>query len=137
MRFRGAKTREFPVFFPVSREFGRRMVSARLSAPPDSLDCREFLPLLSTKYANSAHFSRFLLAKPDCRERTAPAADVIRPPFFSEAAMSSPTRNESGSEHSAIESRMHCEPGQSYPIQDEPEGELRFQHKMSLERMAC
>ena len=25
----------------------------------------------------------------------------------------------------------------SYPIQDEPEGELRFQHKMSLERMAC
>jgi len=27
--------------------------------------------------------------------------------------------------------------GESYPIQDEPEGELRFQHKMSLERMAC
>ena len=26
---------------------------------------------------------------------------------------------------------------QSYPIQDEPEGEVRFQHKMSLERMAC
>jgi hypothetical protein len=24
----------------------------------------------------------------------------------------------------------------SYPIQDEPEGEVRFQHKMSLERMA-
>jgi hypothetical protein len=25
----------------------------------------------------------------------------------------------------------------SYPIQDEPEGEVGFQHKMSLERMAC
>lgn len=27
--------------------------------------------------------------------------------------------------------------GQSYPIQDEPEGEVGFQYKMSLERMAC
>ena len=26
---------------------------------------------------------------------------------------------------------------ESYPIQDEPEGEVRFQYKMSLERMAC
>jgi hypothetical protein len=26
---------------------------------------------------------------------------------------------------------------QSYPMQDEPEGEVRFQYKMSLERMAC
>ena len=26
---------------------------------------------------------------------------------------------------------------ESYPIQDEPEGEVRFQHKMGLERMAC
>src|SRR6266496_1079505 len=26
---------------------------------------------------------------------------------------------------------------QSYPIQDEPEGEMGFQYKMSLERMAC
>jgi len=26
---------------------------------------------------------------------------------------------------------------ESYAIQDEPEGEVRFQHKMSLERMAC
>jgi hypothetical protein len=26
---------------------------------------------------------------------------------------------------------------ESYPIKDEPEGEVRFQHKMSLERMAC
>src|SRR5216684_4041961 len=35
----------------------------------------------------------------------------------------------------------HTEPAQvkkqSYPMQDEPEGEVRFQHKMSLERMAC
>jgi len=27
--------------------------------------------------------------------------------------------------------------GKSYPIQDEPEGEMGFQYKMSLERMAC
>jgi hypothetical protein len=26
---------------------------------------------------------------------------------------------------------------ESYPMQDEPEGEVRFQYKMSLERMAC
>jgi hypothetical protein len=26
---------------------------------------------------------------------------------------------------------------ESCPIQDEPEGEVGFQHKMSLERMAC
>ena len=26
---------------------------------------------------------------------------------------------------------------ESYPIQDEPEGEMGFQYKMSLERMAC
>jgi hypothetical protein len=26
---------------------------------------------------------------------------------------------------------------QSYPIQDEPEGEVRFQYKMSLKGMAC
>jgi len=28
-------------------------------------------------------------------------------------------------------------PRQSFPIQDEPEGEGSFQYKMSLERMAC
>jgi hypothetical protein len=27
--------------------------------------------------------------------------------------------------------------GKSFPIQDEPEGEVGFQHKMSLEQMAC
>jgi hypothetical protein len=26
---------------------------------------------------------------------------------------------------------------ESYPIQDEPEEELRFQHKMSLKGMSC
>jgi hypothetical protein len=30
----GVKYRKFPVFFPVSREFARRRVSARLPAPP-------------------------------------------------------------------------------------------------------
>ncbi len=63
--------------------------------PPDSLNCREFLPLLSTKSANYAHFSRFLLAKPDCRERTAIEAFGIQPRFFSGAAMISPTCNKS------------------------------------------
>jgi hypothetical protein len=29
--------------------------------PPDSLDCREFLPALNVKFANCARFSRFLL----------------------------------------------------------------------------
>src|ERR1700690_2123218 len=32
---------KFPVFFPVSRDFSRRRVSARLPAPPCSLECRE------------------------------------------------------------------------------------------------
>jgi hypothetical protein len=32
--------------------------------------------------------------------------------------------------------RRNCA-SQSCPIQDEPEGEVGFQHKMSLERMAC
>jgi hypothetical protein len=27
--------------------------------------------------------------------------------------------------------------GESYPIQDEPEGEVGFQYKMSLKGMAC
>src|SRR5580698_812191 len=39
--FLRAKYRKFPVFFPVSREFRRRMVSGRLPAPPFSLPRRE------------------------------------------------------------------------------------------------
>src|SRR5258708_32988853 len=34
VRFLGSKFSKFPVFFPVSREFWRRRVSARLRAPP-------------------------------------------------------------------------------------------------------
>jgi hypothetical protein len=41
VRFWRPKFRKFPVIFPVSREFGRRKVSARLRAPPRSLHCRE------------------------------------------------------------------------------------------------
>ena len=44
MRFSRSKFRKFPVIFPVSREFSRRKVSARLRAPPASLNCRE-IPL--------------------------------------------------------------------------------------------
>lgn len=41
MRFWRAKYRKFPVIFPVSRESGRRKVSARLRSPPvDSVTCR-------------------------------------------------------------------------------------------------
>jgi hypothetical protein len=42
MWFSRSKFRKFPVIFPVSREFSRRKVSARLRPPPYSLDCREF-----------------------------------------------------------------------------------------------
>src|ERR1039458_3110771 len=38
--------------------------------------------------------------------------------------------------YSVHETRVICKV-ESYPIQDEPEGEVRFQYKMSLERMAC
>src|ERR1019366_8580040 len=40
-RFCRPKFSKFPVKFPVSREFGKRKVSARLPAPPHSLKCRE------------------------------------------------------------------------------------------------
>src|SRR5271168_873637 len=40
---RDEKSLNFPVFFPVSREFSRRKVSAGLRAPPYSLRCRGFL----------------------------------------------------------------------------------------------
>src|ERR1700733_4926390 len=59
VRFFGSKSRKFPVIFPVSREFGRRKVSARLRAPPRSLHCREFLPLFPAKCANMPVFSDF------------------------------------------------------------------------------
>jgi hypothetical protein len=39
--------------------------------PPRSLDCREFPPSFPKKTANYANFSRFLVDKSDCRERTA------------------------------------------------------------------
>jgi hypothetical protein len=39
--FSDPRIEKFPVFFPVSREFSQRRVSARLRAPPRSLKCRE------------------------------------------------------------------------------------------------
>ena len=41
MRFWEAKFHKFPVVFPGSREFRRRMARARLRPPPRSLDCKE------------------------------------------------------------------------------------------------
>jgi hypothetical protein len=76
--------RKFPVFFPVSREFHRRKVSARLRAPPRSPECREMLPSLPASSANYAHFSRFLLYKSDWREWTARHGSAQVSSFFLE-----------------------------------------------------
>jgi hypothetical protein len=48
------KFKKFPVFFPVSREFSQRKVSARLHAPPCSLNCREIPAPLTPKYADKS-----------------------------------------------------------------------------------
>src|SRR5262249_32049932 len=60
-------------------------------SPPRSLDCRENPASVSPTLANFAHLSRFLLVKPDCGERTTVAGARTSPPFFSAAAISSPT----------------------------------------------
>jgi len=79
------------LFFAVTRELAQRKISARLPAPPASLNCREFLSLFPYKSEEYGHFSRFLLGKSDCREGTALAADGIDQAVFSAAGMSSPT----------------------------------------------
>jgi hypothetical protein len=48
--------RKFPVIFPVSREFGRRKVSARLRPPPVSLNCREIPPPVAENTRNTPVF---------------------------------------------------------------------------------
>jgi hypothetical protein len=59
VQFWTATFRKFPVFFPGSREFRGRMVSARLRPPPRSLDCRE-TPLHSSENRwKSPHLPRF------------------------------------------------------------------------------
>ena len=57
-------------------------------SPPNSLNCRENPALVSDKLANFAHFSRFLLVKPDCGERTAVQPPGFNYAFFSEGQMS-------------------------------------------------
>jgi hypothetical protein len=59
MRFSRPKNRKFPVFFPVSREFSRRRVSARLRAPPDSLKCREIAPSFVQKSPENSAIPQF------------------------------------------------------------------------------
>ena len=54
---------KFPVKFPVSREFGQRKVSARLPAPPASLNCRETAPPFAPKCAKYARIRKFSSAK--------------------------------------------------------------------------
>src|ERR1700681_358127 len=61
--FRAPEFARFPVKFPVSREFGQRMVSARLPAPPASLNCRESARLFVAKYAKHAGISQSSSAK--------------------------------------------------------------------------
>jgi hypothetical protein len=51
------KSREFPVIFPVSREFRRRKVSARLRAPPRSLARREYLRFFHRNARNMPVFA--------------------------------------------------------------------------------
>ena len=63
MRFLGSKFRKFPVFFPVSREFWRRRVSARLRAPPASLNRRETASPFAAKYAKMPVFRNISSAK--------------------------------------------------------------------------
>ncbi len=48
--------RNFPVFSLLAGNFARRTVSARLRAPPRSLECREPFPPFSARYAEYAHF---------------------------------------------------------------------------------
>jgi hypothetical protein len=77
---------------------------------PCSLNCRENPVLVSAKLANFAHFSRFLLVKPACGERTTGAVARTSPPFFSAAAIGSPTSSISFGEDLAIGKRTSYEP---------------------------
>jgi len=79
-------------------------------APPCSLNCRENPALVSAKLANFAHFSRFLLGKPDCGEGTTVAVARTSPAFFSAAATGSPTSSTSFGEDLAIGNRTSYEP---------------------------
>src|ERR1700691_309534 len=54
--FATVKSCKFPVIFPVSREFGGRRVSARLRAPPRSLNCREIPPPVPRNTRKMPHF---------------------------------------------------------------------------------
>ena len=80
------------------------------SSPPCSLNCRENPALVSAKLADFAHFSRFLLVKSDCGERTTVAVARTRPAFFSAAAIGSPTSSTSFGEDLAIGNRTSYEP---------------------------
>jgi hypothetical protein len=86
-----SKISQIPCYFSCSREFRQRKVSARLRAPPDSLDCREYSALVSAKVANFGRLSRFLLVKRHRGERTTVAVAPTSQAFFFAAAISSPT----------------------------------------------
>jgi hypothetical protein len=60
VRFSIAKSGKLPVFFPVSREFSRRKVSARLRPPPRSLGCCELLQRFLKTPAKSPPIRGFL-----------------------------------------------------------------------------
>jgi hypothetical protein len=79
-------------------------------SPPCSLNCRDNPVLVSAKLANFAHFSRFLLVKPACGERTTVAVARTSPPFFSAAAIGSPTSSTPFGEDLAIGNRTSYEP---------------------------
>jgi hypothetical protein len=102
--FREPQLQKIPVFFPVSREFVRRKVSARLRPPPVSLNRREVPPAFPTKYAKDAHISRFFNDKPNRRERTPPQQRTSLSRFFSGRHTCSPVSSRVLGECNAIRS---------------------------------
>ena len=64
-------SRKIPVFTLFAGNFGRRTVSARLRAPPRSLDRREYPRSLLRIFRINARIPRKMRIKTDWRERTA------------------------------------------------------------------
>jgi len=95
---------EFPVFFPVSREFSRREVSARLRPPPCSLGCREIRLLCQENRKKSPQFLNFC-------SQTGPEKVSLSTlhrafaPFFSAGQMRSPVSATPFGECQAITNR--------------------------------
>src|ERR1700733_2198734 len=73
--------------------------------PPRSLNGREIPRSFPPKYAKHAHFSRFFLSKPDCRERTTPLRTGSLSRLFSGGHTRNPVSQRALRECKAIRSR--------------------------------